>query len=154
MMTEVKKKVLFVCTGNSVRSQMAEGLLKALGSGQWKVRSAGVIRSYVHPLAIQVMDEIGIDISQQTSKSMDQFVNDKFDYVITLCDHAAQFCPTFGGRRERLHWPFEDPAGAIGTVEKRLAVFRRIRDGIKRKIEEFLKSESSEIPAAIASFKF
>ncbi len=153
-MTEVKKKVLFVCTGNSVRSQMAEGLLKALGSGQWEVQSAGVIQSYVHPLAIQVMEEIGIDISQQTSKSMDQFVNHKFDYVITLCDHAAQFCPTFGGRDKRLHWPFEDPAGATGTMEERLAVFRRIRDGIKRKIEEFLKSESSEIPDAIASFKF
>jgi arsenate reductase len=152
-MTEVKK-VLFLCTGNSVRSQMAESLLKALGSGQWKVQSAGVIQSYVHPLTIQVMEEIGIDISQQTSKSMDQFVNDKFDYVITLCDEAAQSCPTFLGQGKRLHWPFEDPAGAIGTIEKRLAVFRRIRDGIKRKIEEFLKSESSEVPDAITSFKF
>ncbi len=154
MMTEVKKKVLFVCTGNSVRSQMAEGILKALGSGQWQVQSAGVIQSYVHPLAIQVMEEIRIDISQQTSKSMDQFVNHKFDYVITLCDHAAKFCPTFGGRGKRLHWPFEDPAGATGTTEERLVVFRRIRDGIKTKIEEFLKSESSEIPDAIASFNF
>lgn len=153
-MTEVKKKVLFVCTGNSVRSQMAEGLLKALGSGQWEVQSAGVIQSYVHPLAIQVMEEIRIDISQQTSKSMDQFVNHKFDYVITLCDHAAKFCPTFGGRGKQLHWPFEDPVGATGTTEERLVVFRRIRDGIKTKIEEFLKSESSEIPDAIASFKF
>jgi len=154
MMTEVKKKVLFVCTGNSVRSQMAEGLLKVLGSGQWKVQSAGVIQSYVHPLAIRVMEEIGIDISQQTSKSMDQFVNHKFDYVITLCDHAAKLCPAFGGQGKRLHWPFEDPAGATGTMEERLVVFRRIRDGIKTKIEEFLKSESSEIPDAIASFKF
>jgi arsenate reductase len=154
MMTEIKKKVLFVCTGNSVRSQMAEGLLKALGSGQWKVRSAGMIQSFVHPLAIRVMEEIGIDISQQTSKSMDQFVNEKFDYVITLCDHAAQFCPTFGGQGKRLHWPFEDPAGATGTTEERLVVFRRIRDGIKKKIEEFLRSESSEIPDAIASFEF
>jgi arsenate reductase len=154
MMTEIKKKVLFVCTGNSVRSQMAEGLLKALGSGQWKVRSAGMIQSFVHPLAIRVMEEIGIDISQQTSKSMDQFVNEKFDYVITLCDHAAQFCPTFGGQGKRLHWPFEDPAGATGTMEERLVVFRRIRDGIKKKIEKFLRSESSEIPDTIASFKF
>src|SRR4030067_2549503 len=109
MMTEVKKKVLFVCTGNSGRSQMAEGLLKALGSGQWKVQSAGIIQSYVHPLAIQVMEEIGIDISQHTSKSMDQFINEKFDYVITLCDYAAQVCPNFPGQGKRLHWPFEDP---------------------------------------------
>ncbi len=153
-MTEIKKRVLFVCTGNSVRSQMAEGLLKALGSGRWKVRSAGVIQSFVHPLAIRAMEEINIDISKQTSKSMDRFVNEKFDYVITLCDHAAQFCPAFGGRSKRFHWPFEDPAGATGTTEERLAVFRRIRDGIKTKIEDFLKSESSEIPEAIASFKF
>jgi len=153
-MTEIKKKVLFVCTGNSIRSQMAEGLLKALGSGQWDVRSAGIIRSYVHPLAIRVMEEIRIDISKQTSKSMDRFVNEKFDYVITLCDHAAQFCPVLGGYGKRLHWPFEDPAGATGTTEERLFVFRRIRDGIKKKIEEFLSVETSEIPDAIASFKF
>jgi len=153
-MTEIKKKVLFVCTGNSIRSQMAEGLLKALGSGQWDVRSAGIIQSYVHPLAIRVMEEIRIDISKQTSKSMDRFVNEKFDYVITLCDHAAQFCPVFGGYAKRLHWPFEDPAGATGTTEERLFVFRRTRDGIKKKIEEFLRVETSEIPDAIASFKF
>ena len=133
---------------------MAEGLLRALGSGQWDVRSAGVIQSYVHPLAIRVMEEIGIDISKQTSKSMDQFVKDKFDYVITLCDHAAQFCPTFGGAGKRLHWPFEDPVGTTGTTEERLVAFRRIRDGIKKKIEEFLRSETSEVPDAIASFKF
>jgi arsenate reductase len=148
------KKVLFLCTGNSVRSQMAEGLLRALASGQWEVQSAGIISSYVHPLAIQVMEEIGIDISHQTSKSMDQFISQRFDYVITLCDEAAQSCPTFLGQGKRYHWPFEDPAGAIGTIEKRIAVFRRVRDGIKRKIEEFLKAESSEVPDAITSFKF
>ena len=133
---------------------MAEGVLRALGSGQWEVRSAGIIQSYVHPLALRAMAEIGIDISRQTSKSMDRFVNEKFDYVITLCDHAAQFCPAFGGRGKRLHWPFEDPAGATGTTEERLVVFRTIRDGIKKKIEEFLRSEAFEIPDAIASFKF
>ncbi len=153
-MTEIKKRVLFVCTGNSVRSQMAEGLLKALGSERWDVQSAGALQSYVHPLAIQVMKEIRIDISKQTSKSWDRFINEKFNYIITLCDHAAQFCPAFSGYGKRLHWPFEDPAGATGTTEERLVVFRRIRDGIKKKIEEFLKSESSEVPDAIASFKF
>lgn len=152
-MTEIKK-VLFLCTGNSVRSQMAEALLNVLGFGRWKAQSAGVISSYVHPLAIQVMEEIRIDISKKTSKSMDRFINEKFDYVITLCDHAAEFCPTFGGQGKRLHWPFEDPAGATGTAEERLAIFRWVRDGIKRKIEEFLNSESTEIPDAIASFKF
>jgi arsenate reductase len=100
------------------------------------------------------MEEIGIDISKQTSKSVDRFTNKKFDFVITLCDHAAKFCPAFGGSGKRLHWPFEDPAGATGTTEERLPVFRRIRDGIKKKIEEFLKSESSDIPDAIASFRF
>ncbi len=148
------QKVFFLCTGNSVRSQMAEGLLNALGSGQWQAQSGGILQSYVHPLAIRVMEEIGIDISQQTSKSMDPFINKKFDYVITLCDHAAQFCPTFSGQNKRLHWPLEDPAAAIGTIEERLVVFRRIRDEIKRKIEELLKSEPSEIPDPIALFKF
>jgi len=152
-MTEVKR-VLFLCTGNSVRSQMAEGLLNHMSHGEWKVQSAGIFPSYVHPLAIRAMEDTGIDISQQTSKSMDQFINEKFDYVITLCDDAAKFCPTFLGGGKRLHWPFEDPAAAIGTLEERLAVFRRVRDGIKTKMEEFIKSESSEIPDPIASFKF
>ena len=153
-MTTRVKKVLFLCTGNSARSQMAEGLLNHMSHGEWKVQSAGIFPSYVHPLAIRAMEDIGIDISQQTSKSMDQFINEKFDYVITLCDDAVKFCPTFLGGGKRLHWPFEDPAAAIGTLEERLAVFRRVRDEIKTKMEEFIKSESSEIPDPIASFKF
>jgi len=153
MMTEIKK-VLFLCTGNSVRSQMAEGWLNKLGSRKWKAQSGGVFPSYVHPLAIRVMAEIGIDISQQASKSMHQFLNETFDYIITLCDEAANSCPAFPGQGKRLHWPFEDPAAAIGPIEERLVVFRRIRDEIKRKIEELLKSEPSEIPDPIASFKF
>ena len=139
-MTEIKK-VLFLCTGNSARSQMAEGLMNHLSHEEWKVQSAGIFPSYVHPLAIRVMEEIGIDISQQTSKSMNQFLNEVFDYIITLCDEAAQSCPTFPGQGKRLHWSFQDPAAAIGTIEERLAVFRRVRDEIKTKIEEFLKSE-------------
>jgi arsenate reductase len=133
---------------------MAEGLLNALGSGQWKAQSAGVISSYVHPLAIQVMQEIGIDISKKTSKSMDQFIKQRFDYVITLCDDAAKVCPSFGDQGKRLRWPFEDPAAAVGTTEERLAVFRRIRDGIKKKIEAFLNPESSEPIDPFASFQF
>ncbi len=152
-MTEVKK-VLFLCTGNSVRSQMAEALLNKLGSGKWKAQSGGVFPSYVHPLAIRVMEEVEIDISQQTSKSMNQFLSEPFDYIITLCDEAANSCPAFPGQGKRLHWPFEDPAAAFGPVEERLVVFRRIRDEIKGKIEELLKSDPSEIPDPIASFKF
>lgn len=148
------KRVLFICTGNSARSQMAEGIMNHLSHGEWKVQSAGIFPSYVHPLAIRVMGEIGIDISQQTSKSIDQFAKKKFDYVITLCDDAAKSCPIFPGLSTRLHWPFQDPAAAIGTFEERVMVFRKVRDEIKTKIEEFLKSESFDIPDAIASFKF
>ena len=116
-------------------------MLNKLGSGKWKARSGGVFPSYVHPLAIRVMEEMGIDISRQTSKSMDQFLSEAFDYIVTLCDEAAQSCPAFPGQGKRLHWPLEDPAAAIGTIEERLAVFRRIRDEIKRKIEELLKTD-------------
>ena len=121
---------------------MAEGWLNKLGSRKWKAQSGGVFPSYVHPLAIRAMEEIGIDISQQTSKSMDQFVKKEFDHLITLCDEAARSCPTFPGQSKRLYWPLEDPAAAIGPIEERLVVFRRIRDEIKNKIEDFLKSES------------
>ena len=117
--------------------------MRFLGLGLWEVKSGGVIPSYVHPMAIQVMEEIGVDISKQTSKSMDQFLNEEFDYIITLCDHAATFCPTFPGQGKRLHWSLEDPAAVLGTIEQRLTVFRKIRDQIKRKIEELLKLEGA-----------
>ncbi len=142
-MSEVKK-VLFLCTGNSARSQMAEGFLNALGSGNWRAKSGGLFPSYVHPLAIRAMSEIGIDISQQTSKSMDSFLEEKFDYIITLCDHAAKACPTFPGQAKRLHWSLEDPAVAIGTVEERLIVFRKVRDEIKERIKGLIESESPQ----------
>jgi len=133
-MTEIKKKVLFLCTGNSARSQIAEGLMKSMGGEQWEVKSAGILPSYVHPLAIRVMDEVGIDISKQTSKSQDQFLNEEFDYIITPY-------PNFPGQANRLHWPIEDPAMAIGTMDERVTVFRRARDEIKARIERFLKSK-------------
>jgi len=100
------------------------------------------------------MEEIGIDISKQTSKSITRFVKKKFDYIITLCDDAAKSCPNFPGAGKRYHWSFEDPAAAIGTVEERLAEFRKARDKLKIKIEELLKVEPSEILDPIASFKF
>ena len=138
-MTE-RKKVLFLCTGNSARSQMAEGLMKALADDHWVVRSAGVLASFVHPLAIRAMEEIGIDISHQTSKTLDRFSDERFDYIITLCDHAATSCPTFPAPAKHLHWSLEDPASAVGTPEERLAIFRRVRDEIKTRIEGFLRS--------------
>jgi len=136
-------KILFICTGNSARSQMAEGLMRSLGKDDWEVHSAGLFPSYVHPLAIRVMEEIGIDISGQTSKSMDPFLNETFDYIIVLCGHAAIACPIFPGQGKRLDWPLEDPASAIGTIEERLIVFRRVRDEIKAHLEKFIKTEVS-----------
>ena len=136
------KRVIFICTGNSIRSQIAEGLMRTLGGEKWSVRSAGVAPSYVHPLAIRVMEEIGIDISRQSSKSVNEFTHDEFDYIITLCDHAAATCPVFPGQGKRLHWSIEDPIGVVGSTEERLAFFRRVRNDIKKRIEEFLKSES------------
>ncbi len=141
------KKALFICTGNSARSQMAEGLLNAFGYGKWRAQSGGLFPSYVHPLAIRAMVEIGIDISQQTSKSLDSFFGEDFDYIITLCDHAARACPTFPGQAKRLHWSLEDPAIAVGTIDERLVVFRRVRDEIKKRIEGFIESESPPTPS-------
>jgi len=108
--------------------------------GKWDVRSGGTFPSFVHPLAVQVMEEIGIDISHQASKSMNQFLNEEFDYIITLCDEAATSCPVFPGGGKRLHWPLEDPAAAVGSMEERRAVFRRVRGEIKARIGEFLKN--------------
>jgi arsenate reductase len=141
MMTEAKK-VLFICTGNSIRSQMTEGFMKALGGKAWIVQSAGVIPTFVHPLAVRVMMEMEIDISDQKSKSVNTFVNETFDVIITLCDHAAATCPAFPGQARRLHWPIDDPIGATGTMEERLVLFRKARDEIRNRVEAFLKSES------------
>ncbi len=127
---------------------MAEGFLNRSSPEGWEARSAGVFSSYVHPLAIRVMEEVGIDISEQTSKAMDQFVNDPFDYVISLCEHAARFCPSFKGHGQRLDWSFDDPAAAVGTIEERLVIFRRVRDDIKARIDAFLKSEDSNAAAS------
>lgn len=126
-----KKKVLILCTGNSARSQMAEGLLRAIGGERLEVESAGVIASFVRPQAIAVMREIGIDISDHRSKSVKEFAGQNFDYVITVCDNAKESCPVFPSVTERIHWSFDDPAEAAGTDEEKIAVFRRVRDEIK-----------------------
>ena len=138
-----KRRVLILCTGNSARSQMAEGLFRHAGGDRYEVFSAGTHPSIVRPEAIAVLAEIGIDISRQRSKSVDEFVTQPLDLVITVCDNAKELCPVFPGRTERLHWPFEDPAHVDGTEEQRKAAFRKVRDQIQQKIRVFLGQEKS-----------
>lgn len=135
------KKVMFLCTANSCRSQMAEGLLRHLAGGKAEAHSAGLFAAGVHPRAVQVMGEIGIDISGQTSKDIDPGLLNQMDHAITLCGHAESTCPATPPEVRRLHWPVEDPVGARGTEEEVLGEFRRARDEIKRRIEEFLRRE-------------
>ena len=135
------QRVLILCTGNSCRSQMAEAHWESLGEGNWQSDSAGSKPSgYVHPLAIQAMQELDINISANTSKSLDQFKHQPFDLVVTVCDNAKESCPVFPGAKETLHWPFDDPADATGTDEEKMIVFRRVRDKIKFKIQSYLNT--------------
>lgn len=136
-----KKRVLILCTGNSARSQMAEGLLRHYGSDEFEVESAGVISSFVRLPAIEAMKEIGIDISNHRSKSVDEFRGREFDYVITVCDNAKENCPFFPAVTKRVHWGFDDPAAARGSYEQQLSVFRRVRDEIKEKIKDFVSTK-------------
>lgn len=137
----MKKRVLFLCTTNSCRSQMAEGILKAMGRDKFEVYSAGTETTLVNPMASEVMEEAGIDISNQKSNAVTEFMGQEFDYVITLCgENARRACPVFPGRtRNRLHWDFFDPAEAEGSDEEKLQVFRKVRDQIRKKIERFVK---------------
>jgi arsenate reductase len=133
-----KSKVLILCTGNSARSQMAEGLFRQAGGDRYEVFSAGTKPSQVRAEAIAAMREIGIDISGHRSKSVDEFAGQEMDLVITVCDNAKESCSVFPGRTQRPHWPFEDPALVAGSEEQRLAAFRSIRDQIQRRIKVFL----------------
>jgi arsenate reductase (thioredoxin) len=135
-----KQRVLILCTGNSARSQMAEGWLRHIAGDRFEVESAGVEPSHVRPQAIEAMREIGIDISGQHSKSVDEFSGEEFDYVITVCDNANERCPVFPRKTERLHWSFDDPAKAEGDEKAVLAVFRRVRDEIETRLREFINS--------------
>lgn len=137
---ENKKRVLILCTGNSARSQMAEGLLRHDGGDRFEVESAGVIKSFVRPQAIAAMEEIGIDITGHRSKSVDEFSGQEFDYVITVCDNAKESCPVFPGKTQRIHWSFDDPAEAGGSDAEVLAVFTRVRDEIRKHLQEFVES--------------
>ncbi len=133
-----KLRALILCTGNSARSQMAEGLLRHLAGDRFEVESAGTIASFVRPQAIAAMAQIGIDISGHRSKCLDEFLGESFDYVITVCDNAAENCPVFPGKATRVHWSFDDPAEATGSDLEVLKVFERVREEIKVKLEEFL----------------
>ena len=130
-----KKRVLILCTGNSARSQMAEGLLRSMAGDRFEVESAGVAPSSVRPEAITAMADLGIDISSHRSKSVDEFTDQEFDYVITVCDNARETCPVFPAEAERIHWSFDDPAAVEGTDEQKLTAFRRVRDEIRERLK-------------------
>ncbi|MEJ7654005.1 MAG: arsenate reductase ArsC [Chloroflexia bacterium] len=128
-------RVLFLCTHNSARSQMAEGMLRILGKGAYDVESAGKVATGVRLEAVAAMRELDIDISGQHSKTLERFLGERFDYVVTVCDSANEACPVFPGARVRLHWPVDDPAAVEGSEAERLAAFRRTRDELRRRIE-------------------
>lgn len=135
MTTSQRQRALFLCTHNSARSQMAEGLLRHLAGDRFEVASAGTEATHVRPLAIAAMSELGIDISSQESKTLDRYLGESFAYVITVCDQAAETCPVFPGAQQRLHWSFPDPSKATGTEAEQLAVYRQVRDAIRQRIE-------------------
>ena len=136
-----KQRVLFLCTHNSARSQMAEGFLRSLAGERFEVASAGTEATRVHPLAIRAMADVGVDISAHTSKVVDEFVAQSWDYVITVCDAANEACPVFPKKSSRLHWSFEDPSQATGSADQRLEVFRRVRDQIKPRITDWIRTQ-------------
>jgi arsenate reductase len=133
--TDTPVRVLFLCTHNSARSQMAEGLLRFLGGQHFEVMSAGTEPGQVHMLAIRAMDEIGIDITDARSIDVAQFVGQDFDYVITVCDRANESCPIFPGDPKRIHWSFPDPSTVEGSEEVRLAAFRTVRDELRQRLQ-------------------
>ncbi|HEX6473571.1 MAG TPA: arsenate reductase ArsC [Candidatus Limnocylindria bacterium] len=140
-------RVLFVCTHNSARSQMAEGFLREYGAGRFEAFSAGTEATGVRPEAIQAMAEVGIDISGQQSKKVDRFIGERFAWVITVCDQAREACPVFPGAEETAHWGFDDPSEAEGGEDERMAVYRRVRDEIARRVRMFaLAAGRQDVP--------
>ena len=138
------KKVLILCTGNSCRSQMAEGLWNQLGRGEWQAVSAGSNPAgYVHPLAVDVMHDVGVNLDDAVSKHVDQFEGEPFDLVVTVCDNARESCPVFPAAQQTLHWPFEDPAHFNGDDTERRAGFARVRDEIAAKIGGYLQQTAA-----------
>jgi arsenate reductase len=137
-MADAKRRVLFLCSHNSARSQMAESVLRHLAGDRIDAFSAGTEATHVRPLAIRAMAELGVDISGQESKTLERYLGEPFDVVITVCDQANESCPIFPGARERLHWSLPDPSKATGTDDEQLAVYRQIRDAIRARIEREL----------------
>ena len=137
-----KTRILVLCTGNSARSQMGEGLFRDEGGGGYEVSSAGTKPSQVRPEAIAVMREIGIDISGNRSKSVDEFAGQAFDFVVTVCDSARDNYPVFPGATKRIHWSLEDPAAVEGPEDERLAAFRRIRDQLRERVKAFVYEQA------------
>jgi thioredoxin type arsenate reductase len=131
-------RVLFLCTGNACRSQIAEALARTVSKNQVHAMSAGVRPQPLHPLAVRVMSEVGIDISTQKSKSVEPFLDQRFDFIITVCDRAKEVCPSWPNVLEQLHWTIDDPALVIGSDEERMRVFRRVRDEIRQRMSLFL----------------
>ncbi|MGO9586762.1 MAG: arsenate reductase ArsC [Limisphaerales bacterium] len=150
MKTNPKPTILILCTGNSCRSHLAEGSLRTAAGDFLNAASAGSKPAgHVHPLAVQVMKEIGIDISSHRSKSMNEFLNQPVETVITVCDNADQACPTYPGQLNRHHWGFYDPAHATGTDEEKLAVFRRVRDEIKMVFQAYADGRRDQMKAKL-----
>jgi arsenate reductase len=143
-----RERVLFVCTHNSARSQMAEGWLRALGGDRYEAASAGTEATGVHPLAVRAMAEAGVDLRGHTSKTLDRFVGERWDWVITVCDAANERCPLFPGAGRRLHRSFDDPSRATGSEAERLAAFRRVRDEIHHWLTGWLEER---VPADSSS---
>jgi arsenate reductase (thioredoxin) len=141
----MKKRILFICTHNSARSQMAEGLLRFHGGDQLEAFSAGTEATLVRPLAIKAMAEVGIDISKQQSKTLERYLKEPYDEVITVCDSAAEACPLFPGAAKMKHWAFPDPSQATGSEEEQLAVYRHVRDTIRARIEHELIQEAGGV---------
>lgn len=137
------KRILVLCTGNSARSQMGEGLFRREGGREYAVESAGTKPSRVRPEAIAVMHEIGIDISGHRSKSVEEFSGQSFDYVVTVCDNARDTCPVFPAGTQRIHWSLEDPAAVQGSEQERLAAFRRIRDQLHERVKTFFRERAA-----------
>lgn len=131
-------RVLFLCTGNSARSQLAEAMLRVLGGRAFEVASAGTQPAGLHPLTVRVLAEVGIDAASARSKHLDEFLDQSWDYVITVCDSAAEECPIFPGAAYVEHWSFADPAASEGTSEERLAAFRQARDAIRARVARFV----------------
>jgi len=139
----MKPRVLFLCTGNSCRSQMAEGFLRAYGGDVYEAYSAGTKPSAVNPLAVEVMREVGVDISGHRPKNVTEFLGQHFPLIVTVCDNAKEHCPIFPGPCIREHWRLEDPAEAVGPPEQRLAVFRKVRDEIGARVRNLVSQKAS-----------